>query len=63
MQVEVEPEATGAPFRAETGGPAYAALAAAMRESYGVDMTSAGQGGSIPLCNVFRDTYRTPRSS
>ena len=26
---------SGAPFRAETGGPAYAALAAAMREAYG----------------------------
>lgn len=57
VRVDVEPEATGEPFRAATGGPAYAALAAAMKESYGKDLTSAGQGGSIPLCNVFRDTY------
>jgi cysteinylglycine-S-conjugate dipeptidase len=57
VKVDVEPEATGEPFRASTGGPAYTALGAAMRESYGKDMTSAGQGGSIPLCNVFRDTY------
>jgi hypothetical protein len=28
-----------------------------MKTAYGTDMTSAGQGGSIPLCNVFRDTY------
>jgi cysteinylglycine-S-conjugate dipeptidase len=57
VHVEMEPEATGAPFRAATGGPAYATLGAAMKEAYGKDMTSAGQGGSIPLCNVFRDTY------
>jgi acetylornithine deacetylase/succinyl-diaminopimelate desuccinylase-like protein len=29
----------------------------AMAEAYGVPMTSLGQGGSIPLCNVFADTY------
>jgi acetylornithine deacetylase/succinyl-diaminopimelate desuccinylase-like protein len=57
VKVDIEPEATGEPFRAATGGPAYTALAAAMKESYGKELTSAGQGGSIPLCNVFRDTY------
>jgi hypothetical protein len=31
-RVAVEREASGAPFRAHTGGPAYAALAAAMAE-------------------------------
>jgi cysteinylglycine-S-conjugate dipeptidase len=59
VRVEVEPEATGSPFRAATSGPAYTALAAAMRTAYGADMTSAGQGGSIPLCTVFQDTYPT----
>ena len=28
-----------------------------MREAYGKPLTTAGQGGSIPLCNVFQDTY------
>ena len=32
-------------------------MAAAMQEAYGVPMTTLGQGGSIPLCNVFADTY------
>ena len=32
-------------------------LAAAMREVYGVDSTFEGQGGSIPLCNVFQATF------
>src|SRR5205823_3522270 len=49
--------ASGAPFRARTGGPAYVALATAMREAYGRPMTTLGQGGSIPLCSVFADTY------
>jgi len=55
--VSVEVEATGAPFEAGTGGPAYRAMAEAMQEAYGRPMTSLGQGGSIPLCNVLEETY------
>jgi len=55
--VTVEREASGAPFRAKTDGPAYAALNAAMAEAYGQPCTTLGQGGSIPLCNVFANTY------
>ena len=57
VHVEVTVEATGAPFRATEDGPAYRAIAQAMEEAYGVPMTTLGQGGSIPLCNVFADTY------
>ena len=32
-------------------------MGAAMDEAYGAPMATAGQGGSIPLCNVFADTY------
>ena len=53
----VETEATGAPFRAETDGPAYAAMRAAMQEAYGREPVLLGQGGSIPLCNVFAETF------
>ncbi|WP_231123525.1 hypothetical protein [Nocardioides sambongensis] len=28
-----------------------------MSEAYGCDLALLGQGGSIPLCNVFADTY------
>ncbi|MFB7833706.1 MULTISPECIES: dipeptidase [unclassified Streptomyces] len=52
-RVEVEPESGGQPFRARTDGPAYRALATALREAYGKDMVQSGQGGSIPLCNVL----------
>jgi acetylornithine deacetylase/succinyl-diaminopimelate desuccinylase-like protein len=57
VHVTVEVEATGSPFEAATDGPAYRAMAAAMEEAYGRPMTFLGQGGSIPLCNVFEETY------
>lgn len=57
VRMSVETEATGGPFRADTSGPAYAAMGAAMREAYGLDPVLLGQGGSIPLCNVFAETY------
>lgn len=57
VKVAVEVEASGEPFKAEVDGPAYRAMAAAMQEAYGTPMSMLGQGGSIPLCNVFADTY------
>jgi acetylornithine deacetylase/succinyl-diaminopimelate desuccinylase-like protein len=57
VRVTVESEGTGAPFLAEQAGPAYAAMSAALEEAYGRPMTTLGQGGSIPLCTVFADTY------
>ena len=56
-QVQVEPESAGEPFAAAIDGPAYAAMATALEQAFGRPTTTAGQGGSIPLCNVFRDTY------
>jgi len=57
VRVTVEREGDGAPFLAEQGGPAYAAMSAALEEAYGRPMTTLGQGGSIPLCTVLADTY------
>ncbi|WP_405488520.1 dipeptidase [Nocardia sp. NBC_00511] len=56
-QVTVETEATGSPFVGSTDGPARRAMEAAMEAAYGRPATTEGQGGSIPLCNVFADTY------
>ncbi|MGO4614119.1 dipeptidase [Nocardia sp. 2YAB30] len=56
-KLTVELEGVGAPFRSGTGGPARAAMEAALAASYGRPATTQGQGGSIPLCNVFADTY------
>lgn len=57
VQVEVTPEDAGPPFVGSTEGPAYDAMAAAMREAYGRELTTEGQGGSIPLCNVLGETF------
>jgi acetylornithine deacetylase/succinyl-diaminopimelate desuccinylase-like protein len=57
VQVSCEREEPGQPFSADTSGPAYAALGEAMEAAYGKELTSEGQGGSIPLCNVLRTTY------
>ncbi|MEU6025780.1 dipeptidase [Streptomyces tauricus] len=57
VQVSIETESTGSPFRAGTEGPAYTALDTAMQQVYGKPLAYLGQGGSIPLCNVLADTY------
>ncbi|MGA7704225.1 MAG: hypothetical protein WB998_04950 [Solirubrobacteraceae bacterium] len=38
-------------------GPGFEALKSALEEACERPMTTEGQGGSIPLCNVFADTY------
>lgn len=56
-QVSVERVAGGAPFRARSDGPAYAAMGEAMAAAFDRAPTTQGQGGSIPLCNVLADTF------
>ncbi|WP_433383753.1 dipeptidase [Actinoplanes sp. CA-142083] len=56
-KVTVEREADGEPFSGSTSGPAYDTLTSAMHDSYGRQALVEGQGGSIPLCNVFQDTF------
>jgi cysteinylglycine-S-conjugate dipeptidase len=55
--VEIEREVDAQPFVARTDGPAYAAMSGALEQAFGRPTTTAGQGGSIPLCNVLRDTF------
>ena len=50
--------AVGDPFQGSLSGPGYDSMKAAMQEAYGRELTTEGQGGSIPLCNVFAETYR-----
>jgi acetylornithine deacetylase/succinyl-diaminopimelate desuccinylase-like protein len=57
VEVEIEREAFGDPFTGSTTGAAYEALTGAMRDAYGRDATTEGQGGSIPLCNVLQEAY------
>jgi acetylornithine deacetylase/succinyl-diaminopimelate desuccinylase-like protein len=57
VEVACEREAHGEPFTGSLDGPAFDAMASAMRQVYGRDVTQEGQGGSIPLCTVFRSTF------
>jgi len=57
VRVEVELEGSGTGFLAVTDGPAYAAMREAMHAAFGREPVTAGQGGSIPLCNTLRSTY------
>ena len=57
VRVTIEREADGQPFTGSLDGPAYDAMSAAMKAAYGKDVVQEGQGGSIPLCNVFKDTF------
>jgi acetylornithine deacetylase/succinyl-diaminopimelate desuccinylase-like protein len=57
LHCEIERVAVGDPFVGSLEGPAYESLKEALEEAYGREMTTEGQGGSIPLCNVFADTY------
>ncbi|MFD7482888.1 MULTISPECIES: dipeptidase [Streptomyces] len=57
-RVRTEQIGQGQPFRADTSSPAYTAMAEAMAIAYpGEEMQSAGQGGSIPLCNTLASLY------
>ncbi|MFE4977957.1 dipeptidase [Kitasatospora sp. NPDC056651] len=56
-RLTVERQGNGSPFRADTSGPAYEAMGAAMAEAFGTEMVASGEGGSIPLCNTLRSLY------
>ena len=57
LECEIDRVALGDPFFSSLEGPAFEALKGALEDAYGREMTTAGEGGSIPLCNVFADTY------
>jgi acetylornithine deacetylase/succinyl-diaminopimelate desuccinylase-like protein len=57
LRFSVERVAVGDPFVGSLSGPGYESLKAAMEEAFGRPMTTEGQGGSIPLCNVLAETF------
>jgi acetylornithine deacetylase/succinyl-diaminopimelate desuccinylase-like protein len=56
-RARIERGPVGQPFRAATDGPAYAALRSALETAYGRPVTTAGEGGSVPLCNVLANAF------
>jgi cysteinylglycine-S-conjugate dipeptidase len=57
LRCDIERVAVGDPFVGSLQGAGYESLKAALEEAYGREMTTEGQGGSIPLCNVFAEAY------
>jgi acetylornithine deacetylase/succinyl-diaminopimelate desuccinylase-like protein len=58
VQVTLEHDTPGQPFRARTTGTVFETLSGALADAFDADATTtAGQGGSIPLCNVLADAY------
>jgi len=57
LKCEIERVAVGDPFVGSLDGPAFEAMKASMEESFGREMATEGQGGSIPLCNVLAETF------
>ena len=57
LQCDIERVAVGDPFVGSLEGPAFESIKAALEEAFGHEMTTEGQGGSIPLCNVLAETY------
>jgi acetylornithine deacetylase/succinyl-diaminopimelate desuccinylase-like protein len=55
VDLDITEVGSGSPFRAELTGPAGRLMQEAMEEAYGRGMNTEGQGGSIPLCNVFKE--------
>jgi cysteinylglycine-S-conjugate dipeptidase len=57
LRCEIERVAVGDPFVGTLSGPAFEAMKVAMEDAFKHPMTTEGQGGSIPLCNVFAETF------
>ena len=57
LHCDIERVAMGDPFVGSLHGPAFEALKASMEEAFGRALATEGQGGSIPLCNVFAETF------
>jgi len=57
LRCSVQRVASGDPFVSTLEGPGHEALKAGLEESYGKPIATTGQGGSIPLCNVFQRTF------
>jgi len=51
--IEVSSEEAHQPFQTSTDGIAYEAMRTAMKESYGIEATTFGQGASPGLANAF----------
>jgi acetylornithine deacetylase/succinyl-diaminopimelate desuccinylase-like protein len=57
LHCEIDRVAVGDPFVGSLDGPAFEAMRSSMEDAFKHPMTTEGQGGSIPLCNVLAETF------
>ncbi|KRC37557.1 dipeptidase [Oerskovia sp. Root22] len=57
VKVTTTRDAVGQPFQARTDGHVFDTLSRALADAFGKETVTAGQGGSIPLCNVLASEY------
>jgi acetylornithine deacetylase/succinyl-diaminopimelate desuccinylase-like protein len=63
VHVKAETEASGSPFHANTGGPAYQAIASAMQEAYGRPMVMLGKAARSCCATCSPTPTPAPSSS
>jgi acetylornithine deacetylase/succinyl-diaminopimelate desuccinylase-like protein len=59
LRCDIRQVALGDPFVGSLRGPGFEILKGALEDAYRRPLVSVGQGGSIPLCNVFAETFPT----
>jgi cysteinylglycine-S-conjugate dipeptidase len=57
LRCDIKQVALGDPFTGSLGGRGYDTLKGALEHAFGQPLATAGQGGSIPLCNVFARAF------
>jgi acetylornithine deacetylase/succinyl-diaminopimelate desuccinylase-like protein len=57
LRCRIDRVAAGDPFLGSLEGPAFDAMSSAMEDAFEHPLALEGQGGSIPLCTVFADTF------
>ncbi len=56
LRYDIQQVALGDPFVGSLKGHGYDTLKGALEDAFGRPLATVGQGGSIPLCNVFAET-------
>jgi acetylornithine deacetylase/succinyl-diaminopimelate desuccinylase-like protein len=57
VDVEIEPDETGAGYLVDTSTPVFRAARAALSEAFGHEVVEMGSGGSVPVVPMLAETF------
>jgi acetylornithine deacetylase/succinyl-diaminopimelate desuccinylase-like protein len=57
VEVEIEPDETGAGYLVDTSTPVFRAARAALSEAFGHEVVEMGSGGSVPIVPMLAETF------